>query len=321
MTDDVVAMDRQELQDLLLHSEDISAFLEDFTAMLAREISDGDAPAWCAVTLLRKRKASTAAASGLEAQALDELQNSFTDGPCMTAIREDTVIRVGDVREDTRWPDYLPAAAEQGVRSILGVPFDLDDDAWAGLNVYSPAPHHFEADVIASIQQEVDRASGALRLAVRLASHREAEHDLHAAMSSHTVISLAAGIIMGQNRCTHAEAMRILKDASPRSWAWTPTRPGSGGSSCSTGRILNAASTPSRPSSPARPRSPGCGRPRPGTTARRHRTRQRLPGPIGTADASAIPAKPMPLTTGGCPPSPETAHPAAAATARRRRRG
>ena len=27
-------------------------------------------------------------------------------------------------------------------------------------------------------------------------------------------ISLAAGIIMGQNRCTHAEAMRILKDAS-----------------------------------------------------------------------------------------------------------
>ena len=65
MTDDVVAMDRQELQDLLLHSDDISAFLEDFTAMLAREISDGDAPAWCAVTLLRKRKASTAAASGL----------------------------------------------------------------------------------------------------------------------------------------------------------------------------------------------------------------------------------------------------------------
>ena len=100
------------------------------------------------------------------------------------------------------------------MRSILGVPFDLDDDAWAGLNVYSPAPHHFEADVIASIQQEVDRASGALRLAIRLASHREAEHDLHAAMSSHTVISLAAGIIMGQNRCTHAEAMRILKDAS-----------------------------------------------------------------------------------------------------------
>ena len=102
MTDDVVAMDRQELQDLLLHSDDISAFLEDFTAMLAREISDGDAPAWCAVTLLRKRKASTAAASGLEAQALDELQNSFTDGPCMTAIREDTVIRVGDVCARTR---------------------------------------------------------------------------------------------------------------------------------------------------------------------------------------------------------------------------
>lgn len=214
MTDDMDPLHRREVQDLLLHSDDISAFLEDFTAKLAREIADGDTPAWCAVSLLREKKAGTAAASSPEAEALDELQNSFTDGPCMTAIREHTVIRVGDVGEDTRWPDYLPAAAEQGVRSILGVPFEMAEEAWAGLNVYSATPHDFAPDMIAMIQQEVDRASGALQLAVRLASHREVEQDLHAAMGSHTAISLAAGIIMGQNRCTHAEAIRILKDAS-----------------------------------------------------------------------------------------------------------
>lgn len=214
MTDDVVAMDRQELQDLLLHSDDISAFLEDFTAMLAREISDGDAPAWCAVTLLRKRKASTAAASGLEAQALDELQNSFTDGPCMTAIRADTVIRAGDLRSDGRWPEYAAAAQEQGVRAVLGLPFRLDDEAKAGLNVYSATPHDFDPSTVESIVLHVDQASSALRLAVRQALHSDTARDLRAAMESRTVIDLAVGILMGRNRCSQEEAVEILKRAS-----------------------------------------------------------------------------------------------------------
>lgn len=214
MTDDVVAMDRQELQDLLLHSDDISAFLEDFTAMLAREISDGDAPAWCAVTLLRKRKASTAAASGLEAQALDELQNSFTDGPCMSAIRADTVIRAGDLRSDGRWPEYAAAAQEQGVRAVLGLPFRLDDEAKAGLNVYSATPHDFDPSTVESIVLHVDQASSALRLAVRQALHSDTARDLRAAMESRTVIDLAVGILMGRNRCSQEEAVEILKRAS-----------------------------------------------------------------------------------------------------------
>ena len=212
--DDVDSLGRREIQDLLLNSDDITTFLHEFTTLLNEELAGGGAPVWCAVSPLRERKAGTAASSSPEAASLDELQNTFTDGPCMTAIREHAVVRVGDVHGDPRWPDYLPAAAEQGVRSILGVPFDMQDEAWAGLNIYSPTPHGFGPDMIALVQGEVRRASDALRLAVRLASHRETEQHLYAAMDSHLVISLAAGIIMGQSRCTHAEAIDILKDAS-----------------------------------------------------------------------------------------------------------
>ena len=38
--------------------------------------------------------------------------------------------------------------------------------------------------------------------------------DLRAAMESRSAIDLAAGIIMGQNRCSQAEAMSILTEAS-----------------------------------------------------------------------------------------------------------
>lgn len=203
-----------DAHDLLLDSEDITAFLHEFTALLAERLSEDGGLTWCAVSLLRARKAGTAASSSPQAEALDELQNSFTDGPCMTAIREHTVIRVGDVREDSRWPDYHIAAAKQGVRSVLGLPFELEDDAWAGVNIYSAKPHDFGPEKIDAVQYQVDQASSALRLAVRLARHREAEKDLRAAMESRTVIDLAVGIIMGQNRCSQDDAFSVLKAAS-----------------------------------------------------------------------------------------------------------
>ncbi len=182
--------------------------------MLADRLSDGDQPAWCAVSLLREKRAGTVTSSSAQAEALDELQNGFADGPCLTAAREHTVVRVGDVRDDARWPDFHAAAAEQGVGSVLGMPFELAGEAMAGLNLYSPKPHDFTPDTIEMVRQEVLHASSALRLAVRLARHREAADDLHAAMTSRTVIDLAVGIIMGQSRCSREDAVAILKAAS-----------------------------------------------------------------------------------------------------------
>ncbi|ATG51646.1 response regulator receiver protein [Brachybacterium vulturis] len=217
MPDDVINTRDDQLstmQTLLLESEDISDFLRDFTALLADQLSLTGPDRWCAVTLLRGRKAATAVSSSAEAAALDELQNRFSDGPCMTAIRGNTVIRAGDLRQDGRWPDYQDAAVQQGVRAVLGIPFDLDEDAQAGLNVYSATAHDFDSDTIASIVLEVEQASNALRLAIRMAHDRESHSDLRAAMEHRTVIDLAVGIIMAQNRCSQDEAVALLKTAS-----------------------------------------------------------------------------------------------------------
>lgn len=217
MLDDVDSTRQQHLstmQRLILESEDIASFLQDFTELLAGRLAGPGGDRWCAITLLRDRKAATAVSSGPVARELDELQNTFTHGPCMTAIRENTVIRAGDLRTDDRWPDYQRAAVAHGVRSVLGLPFDLDDDAQAGVNIYSEVPHDFTPEMIESIQLETRLAAGALRLAVRLASQRESERDLRAAMESRTVIDLAVGVIMGQNRCSQDEAVEILKRAS-----------------------------------------------------------------------------------------------------------
>lgn len=202
------------MQALLLESDDISVFLREFTELVARQLSPAGLTRWCAVTLMRDRKPATAVSSSPEAQALDELQNRFGDGPCLTAIRQNTVVRAGDLPTDGRWPEYQRAAVEHGVRAVLGLPFTLGEDAQAALNVYSATPHDFDRETIASIALEVEQASNALSLAVRMARDRESHHDLRAAMEHRTVIDLAVGVVMGQNRCSQEEAVALLKSAS-----------------------------------------------------------------------------------------------------------
>ncbi|MFC7455785.1 GAF and ANTAR domain-containing protein [Brachybacterium sp. GCM10030267] len=163
---------------------------------------------------LREKRAATAAASSPQAEALDETQTSFADGPCLTAIREHTIIRVGDTRDDNRWPEYHAIASKEGVRSVLGIPFELGEEGFAGVNSYSPTPNDFGPEKVELLEHEVRQASNALRLAVRMARLRETEKDLHAAMESRTVIDLAVGIVMAQNRCAQQEAVAILKAAS-----------------------------------------------------------------------------------------------------------
>jgi len=204
----------ERLTDLLLESADITGFLEEFTAMIADTLAVGGTQVWCAVTLLRQKKAASVASSSPEAKARDEIQLPFGDGPCLTAAREHRVVYVPDTRTDLRWPDYGRAAAAAGIRCALGIPFGLAEEADAGLNVYADQPHAYDETTIAALQRQVVLASKALRLAVRLARHRDAEADLQAAMASRSTIDLAVGIIMGQNRCPQQQAVEILKAAS-----------------------------------------------------------------------------------------------------------
>ena len=202
------------LQELLLDSEDLTGFLDDFTATMAQALSTDTNEVWCAVTLLRPKRSTTVAASSPQAEALDEIQYHYGDGPCLTAAREHQVAYVRDTRTDPRWPAYGQAAAEAGILSALGVPFELKGEARAGLNVYADTPNAYDQATLEVVQRQVATASTILRLAVRLARHHDTESDLKAAMASRTTIDLAVGIIMGQNRCTQNKAFEILRAAS-----------------------------------------------------------------------------------------------------------
>jgi GAF domain-containing protein len=203
----------EHLQDLVLESGDVQELLDELATFSAQTLS-GSEELLCGITLLRRKKAATLATSDPRVMELDEMQYGLDDGPCLTAIRDLVTIHVPDLREEHRWPEYTPTAWRQGIGSTLSVPLVLEGEANAGLNLYSTSTHSFSGEDIEAAEAYAGQASKALRLSVRIAQLTDARRNLSAAMESRTVIDLAAGAIMAQNRCNQETAMKIMKIAS-----------------------------------------------------------------------------------------------------------
>lgn len=202
------------LQDLLIGNTDVHDFLTDLAIMTAGQLSRNGNAISCGVTILRQKKPLAVASSDAHARTLDELQNSYGDGPCLTALRTRTMIHVPEVHTEHRWPEYMEAAGATNTRSILAVPMDLHGIAEAVVNLYSPRIHGFTYQDIVAAEAVAGTAAKALHLAVKIAQLTNARDNLAAALESRTTIDTAVGAIMAQNRCSRDAAFRILVNAS-----------------------------------------------------------------------------------------------------------
>jgi GAF domain-containing protein len=203
-----------QLQDLILDSADVRDFLTDMASIIAARLSFSGNHISCGITVLRNKHPLTVASSDYRARSLDELQNTFGDGPCLTALRTETMVYVPDLDTDPRWPKYNVAARGEDVRSILAMPMHLRTSAEAVVNLYSPERHGFSHHGIDAAESLTGTAAKALDLALDIAQLRDARNDLSAALKSRTVIDTAIGAVMAQNRCSYDDAFQILVKAS-----------------------------------------------------------------------------------------------------------
>lgn len=202
------------LQELVLESPDIAGFLADLAVIAAVQLSTPGHPVHAGVTVMRHKRPQAVASSDARAQMLDELQNGFGDGPCLTALRTRTPLLVPDLAGEHRWAPYVRVARAEGAASILAVPLDLAGEAEAVLNLYSGSSNGFSVEDIAIAEAFAGQAASSLRLVLRITQLSEAKADLSTALQSRTVIDMAIGTIMAENRCTRDAAFSILTTAS-----------------------------------------------------------------------------------------------------------
>jgi GAF domain-containing protein len=200
-----------ELQAVLLGTDSIDGFLRELAVLAARTLGKGLS---CGITLQPGDKPLTVASSNASAAQLDELQYKLDSGPCLTALRSGEQVRIDDLATDRRWRDYAVRALAHGVRSSLSTPLITPERSVGAFNLYSDTPGFFGAAETRLAEQFTREATVAVGIAGRLAAQAVLTDQLRASLASRAVIDQALGVIMGQQRCTAAEAFAIIRSAS-----------------------------------------------------------------------------------------------------------
>jgi GAF domain-containing protein len=167
------------------------------------------------ITLVRRDRPWTAAYTGPLALDADEMQYERGYGPCIDAGVSGTSLRVDDMREEKRWPDYAAKVVTHGVLASLSVPLPLQTDVVGALNCYAGTTAAFAGDDPTGTATELaDHIAVAVANAVAYADTAQYAEQMREAMASRAVIEQAKGVIMAQNRCDADKAFEILRQAS-----------------------------------------------------------------------------------------------------------
>jgi hypothetical protein len=200
-----------QLLSLLVESPGLDAVLDRLVRLSAEVVTPVAA---CGITLRHDGRPFSAATSNEMAAQVDEIQYGADEGPCLDSMRTGTVVQIDDLREEERWDSYPPHAIAHGVISSLSLPLIVDGEPLGALNLYSSVPAGFAGPQRGHAQAFAGQCAAALTLALREVHQAQVHQQLAEAMASRSVIDQAIGILMGQHRCTAAEAFDLLRQAS-----------------------------------------------------------------------------------------------------------
>jgi GAF domain-containing protein len=156
------------------------------------------------VVFVRRGQVETVASTDDLVARLDQLQMQLGDGPDIGRARDRASVLVDDTRTDARWPRWSRAAAEAGVRSLVGSRLYVSGDVMGSLNVYARPPGHFSEED-KSVAQVLARHA-----AIALANVEE-QSGLLRALDSRKLIGMAEGILMERFGLNDDQAFGVLR--------------------------------------------------------------------------------------------------------------
>ncbi|MEZ0362172.1 GAF and ANTAR domain-containing protein [Mycobacterium sp. pUA109] len=142
---------------------------------------------------------------------LDKIQERHREGPCLEAAAEHQFVRVNDVGQERRWPNYCRDVLEHTpIRSVLAFQLFAANGTTGALNFHAEQPHAFDDD--------------AVELGLILATHtalvwhmvrRDAQ--FRSALASRDIIGQAKGMVMERFDIDAVQAFELLKRLSQNS--------------------------------------------------------------------------------------------------------
>lgn len=174
------------------------------------ESADGASVSLAVGELLRTVAASNDVIAGMDAD-----QYALGEGPCVSASTLGQGFHIESMSSETRWPLFVPLAAERGIGAVISTPLTVEGRPVGALNIYSATPGAFApsegriASVLAHqasavLSSQVQKDVVAKVLASKLAG----------ALAVRQSVILAQGILMERDGLSAESAHAVLRRAS-----------------------------------------------------------------------------------------------------------
>lgn len=128
--------------------------------------------------------------------------------------RPDAEVTCGITLYRRRKPASTAGSGGGDARSSLQVALVLDAENSGVVRLYASDPGAFSDNDREAAEEFAAEASRAVLVVLQVARLSDARDDLAAAMQSRTIIDMAVGAIMSQNRCRRDTAFKILRNTS-----------------------------------------------------------------------------------------------------------
>ncbi|MCA1820230.1 MAG: GAF and ANTAR domain-containing protein [Pseudonocardia sp.] len=165
-----------------------------------------------AVVVIEQDRPQTLASTDAVPDHVDAVQFDAGEGPSLDVLVTDDYVRVDDLADDPRWPQFASRAVQVGnVRSMINYRLYLGRHRRAALSFYSTWPHAFD-DLAAAIGA-IFAAYCSLTLITQQLG--DEVHPRRAA-NVHREIGVAIGILMATEQLAVDDAFATLQGASQR---------------------------------------------------------------------------------------------------------
>lgn len=149
------------------------------------------------------------------AMRIEELQLTLGEGPCVDAVRHGGPILVPDLEDPhevatDRWPAFIGAAAEAGVRAVFAFPLRIGVISLGAMDLYRDQPGRLSDEQLSGALLAAEGAGIAL-LATQSTGEAGATGGESSAVGYDAQVHQATGMVMVQAGVTIEQAFLLLR--------------------------------------------------------------------------------------------------------------
>jgi GAF domain-containing protein len=194
---------------LLATQRTLPAQLETVVAIVKRTVPGCDS---AGIVLLIAGEPTSVAVTDRMTVEIDLVQYQTAEGPCLAALEEGHVVRIDILEKDSRFTRFAPGALDQGLRSVMSVPLEINGRSVGALNMYSVRPYAFDDSTLDAVRPIAGYAAEVVSTSPLYAYSLDMVDGLVEDLESRAVIEQATGVLMATEKETDKHALGRLRE-------------------------------------------------------------------------------------------------------------